>query len=130
MKSKGVSDGEIVIRISEVKWEEEINKEEVLSLANTAKHQLLWHQEQRRKEKEAEEKSKKDLIERCDAKYMWKLMKWTSKEKFGKEFILNDDNKFFITCLCYFLSGDPKFETELGFSFKKGRTDSRIFRNK
>jgi len=120
MKDKGLSEGEILLRISGVNWESEVNREEILKAANSSKHQDLWHKEQRVKEKEAEEKRIKDLVERCDAKYMWKLMKWTSKEKYKKDFILNSENKHFVTCLCYFLSGDPRFETELGYSFQKG----------
>ena len=47
-------------------------------------------------------------------------MAWTSKNVYGKTLIVNDDNKKIITALCFFISSDPRFETVLGYSFKKG----------
>lgn len=114
------SEQEALKKISEVDWDNEVNKEELFKIANSNRHQNLWHQQQRIREKEDELKKQKDLIERCTAKFMFKLMKWTSENKFGRKLIVNENNKRFITALCYFISRDEKFETELGFSFQKG----------
>lgn len=114
------SEQEILKRISEVNWEEKIDREEILKNANSNKHQNVWHEQQRKKEKEEKDNAYKRLIEKCDAKYMWKLMKWNSENNLEKKFILNEHNKTLVTCLCYFLSRDERFETELRFSFKKG----------
>jgi len=111
---------QILQKINETDWDKEFDKEELLKTANSNKHQDLWHQQQRIKEREDRETRYKNLIERCDAKYMFRLMKWTSQNKFNKQLQVNDDNKKFITTLCYFLSRDTKFETELGYSFRKG----------
>jgi DNA replication protein DnaC len=62
----------------------------------------------------------RDLKERCDAMYMFKLMKWTSQNEYGTPLIMNDQNKHFMAALCYFLSEDPRFETELGYDLNKG----------
>lgn len=116
----GFSEQEVLLRLSQVDWEKEVNQQAVIDRANSNKHQDLWHQEQRRIEKENELKKFKELSARCDAKYMFKLMKWSSLNEHGKELILNEHNKHFIVTLCYFLSNDARFETELGYSFKKG----------
>jgi len=120
MSGLGYTDEQIIAKIKEVDWMKEISKEQVLANANSIKHQDIWHSEQRRKEKEAQETAAKQLLERCTAKYMFQLMKWTSKNSFGKDLIVNNSNKHLITTLCYFLSNDDRFEKELGFSFKKG----------
>ncbi len=65
-------------------------------------------------------KKKKELIERCDATYMFKLMKWSSQNNFGRKLIVNENTTYLIKVLCYFLSNDIRFEKELGFSFSKG----------
>ena len=120
MADYGLSAEETLKKLAEIDFTKEIDRDAVLKAANSAKHQDLWHKEQRVKEKEAAEKARKELEERCDAKYMFSLMKWTSRNEFGKDLVVNENNKRFITAICFFLSRDPRFETELGFSFKKG----------
>ncbi len=120
MVNLGYTEREVLKKINENDWDAEINKKELFEYANTVRHQNLWHSQQRIREKEEEDKKTKELIERCTAKYMFKLMKWTSENKFGRKLIVNEMNKHLITTLCYFLSRDKKFETELGYSFEKG----------
>lgn len=120
MSQLGFLDQQILEKLKEINWEEEFDKQQLFADANAARHQDNWHKEQRKKEKDLEEKTKKDLLEKCTAKYMWSLMKWTSKNVYGKDFVLNDFNKHLVTALCYFLSRDERFEKELGYSFQKG----------
>jgi len=120
LREFGLSEQDILIKLSEIDWEKEIDRKGILRQANSSKHQNIWHSNQRVVEKENEQKRYKELSERCSAKYMFNLMKWTSENEHGKKLIVNDDNKFFITALCYFLSNDERFEKELGFSFKRG----------
>lgn len=120
MANLGFLEPQIFQKLKEINWEEEIDKEELFKTANANKHQDTWHQQQRVREKQEEEQRQKDLIERCTAKFMFKLMKWTSENKLGRKLIVNDFNKKLITTLCYFVSRDVKFETELGYSFQKG----------
>ena len=47
-------------------------------------------------------------------------MAHSSQQVFGKTLIVNESNKALITAICFFLSNDARFETELGLSFKKG----------
>ena len=114
------SEGDILKKIAETDWESQICRQTALKQANSAKLQNMWHEAQRKKEAANEAKNRLELITRCDASYMFKLMKWTSLNVFGKNLVVNQYNKLFITALCYFLSRDERFEKELGFSFSKG----------
>lgn len=120
LKNAGFSEQEIKKKLAEVDWIAKIDREKLLQTANSIKHQNLWHHEQREKEKTSEAQRMRDLKTRCDAKYMFKLMKWTSQNGLGKQLIVNEHNKHLITTLCYFLSEDPRLETELGYSPNKG----------
>lgn len=120
LRGQGFSEQEILKKLSEVKWNDAIDSKEILKEANARKQQDLWHHQQREKEKTAAEQRRQELEKRCDAKYMFRLMKWTSDHEFGKPLIVNEDNKHFITTLCYFLSGDERLDTELGYDKNKG----------
>ena len=111
---------EIMERIKQINWEEEIDKETLFRNANANKHQDLWHKEQREKEKQAEKNRIEEILKTWDAKYFFRWMKSVSKNRFGKDLIVNEYTKGLITTLCYFLSGDERFEKELGYSFRKG----------
>jgi len=120
MNELGMLDNQIETKLAEIDWEKDINKEEVFHRANMVKNHELWQKEQRIKEKEAEKKKQKELAEQWTAKRMYQQMAWTSQNEFGKKLIVNSDNKHLITALCYFVSRDEKFETELGYSLNKG----------
>ena len=120
LRSKGASEEEILKIIANTNWEEKIDRDKIIEFTNSAKHQKKWHDNQRKIEKENEEKKQKELIERCDAKYMFKLMQYTSLNELGKKLIVNDDNRHLITTLCFFLSYDLRFKDELGYDPNKG----------
>jgi len=120
LTEKGFSQDEIMKKLSQIDWQKEIDKKSLLAQANSRKQQDLWHHEQREKEKTLAAERQRELRVRCDAKYMYRLMKWTSDRVFGKPLRLHNDNKHFITALCYFMAEDERFETELGYSLKKG----------
>lgn len=120
MANLAYTEHQILEKIKETDWHSEFDKEELFKTANTNKHQNIWHAEQRAHEKLQEQKHREDLVNRCDAKYMFRLMRWTSENKLGRRLVVNQNNKKFITTLCYFMSRDKKFETELGYSFRKG----------
>lgn len=120
MKQLGYTDQQIFAKIKSVNWLNEIDKSSVLSAVNANKHQDIWMQKQRAADKESQKKDRHELHERCTAKYMYRLMKWISKNELGRDLILHDDNKHLIKTICFFLSADPRFETELNYSFNKG----------
>lgn len=115
-----LSEMETISRISQIDFEKEINKDEILKFANSCKHQENWQNERREKEKEEKIKKEEDLQKAWTAKRTYALMKWSSLKEYDRTLILNENNKHLITALCYFISNDERFENELGYSFKKG----------
>lgn len=121
--NKGQSTSKIEAALSKVKlisWVREINLPEVLSYANTCKHSKITQDELTKERKESEKKKREELEKKCDATYMFRLMKAVSKHKYGKDLIVNEHTTHLIKTLCFFLSKDTRFETELGYSFEKG----------
>lgn len=115
---------EIDLKISQINWLEKIDQDLILKRANSAKHYDRWIIEQRVKEKLNEEKRLKDLQEAWTARNLYKLMAWTSQNEYGKKLLVKDpktgnDFSKLITALCYFVSRDKRFETELGYSLDK-----------
>ena len=120
LRELGFSEMETMKKMSEINWEESFDKNELLRSANSIRHQENWHKEQREKERTEEEDRKKIINDTWTAKYFFRWMKSTSQIKFGKKLIVNEFNTPLITALCYFLSEDKRFETDLGYSPKKG----------
>lgn len=114
------SQNEIETKLKSIDWEVEINKEEIFQRANMVKNHELWQKEQRKREKEEEARKKKEMVDLWTAKRMYQHMSWVSQKEYGKKLVINNDNKSFITALCYFISRDEKFETEFGYSLNKG----------
>lgn len=120
---------QIDFKISEINWDERIDREAILQRTNSIKHYNRWIIEQRLKEKLDEERRLKELQESWTATNIYKLMAWTSQNEYGKKLIVKDKetgNDFtkFITALCFFVARDKRFETDfdpkLNYSLKKG----------
>lgn len=120
MRDKGLSEEKILLKLSEINWDNEIDIEEVLKRANSNKHYSIWQKELRRKEAEDAAQKKIELQKRCTAKYMYNLLAWTSKNSFGKDLIVNENTIPLIKAYCLFLSRDGKFLETPSFSFNKG----------
>lgn len=110
----------VEFKISEIDWQEGIDWELIFKEYNSARHYSIWEKEQRKKEIDEEQRKKEELVKRCTANYVFNVMKWTSKNVYEKDLLVNDDTTYLIKVLCFFLSNDPRFETELKFSFSKG----------
>jgi hypothetical protein len=120
MKDKGLSLEEVKLKISQIDWSEEIDIVETLERANSNLLYALWEQEQRELEKKEVELKQAKLKEAWTANQMFKLLRWTSEVEEGKKLIVNDYTMPLIKAMCYFLSEDERFESELGFSLSKG----------
>lgn len=120
MADKGIAEGTVRQKLSEIDWSKEIDRDAVLKDANHRKNIAIWQEQQRTEEKIQSEKLQKELQERCNAEYIWRVMSFASRAVYNKKLIVNDYTKPLIVTLCYFLSGDPRFETELGYDFNKG----------
>lgn len=120
MEQLAMTKEQIDFKICEINWEERIDRNEILQRANSIKNHEIWLKEKHKQDKIEEERKLKELQEHWTAKRVYNLMAWTSQQEYGKKLIVNNDNKKFITALCFFISNDIRFESELGFSFKKG----------
>lgn len=120
MKGLGYSDQQIAQKIKSIDFDTQINATAILKRANSNKNYEAWQKSQREKERLEEAKKALELKQLWTAKAMYSLMKWSSKSLFGKELIVNQYNKKLITALCFFVSEDERFETELGYNRRKG----------
>lgn len=120
MTNLGMPEGDIELKISLINWDEEIDKDSILRQANSIKHHEIWQKQQRIKEKELSIHKSEELKKIWTARFVYRLMAWTSKNVYGKDLIVNEDNKKLITAVCFFVSRDERFETELKYSFDKG----------
>lgn len=120
LTDKGLSKEVVSTTISGIDWNERIDREDVLKTANSNKLYSIWHQQQREKDKANFLKQQGELLKRCDAKYFYNLMAWASENNYGKKLICHEDNTPLIKTICFFLSNDKRFETEMGYSFNKG----------
>lgn len=120
---------QIDFKISQINWDERIDRDAILQRTNSIKHYDRWIIEQRAKEALHEENKKKELQKTWTATNIYKLMAWTSQNEFGKKLIVKDSktgNDFtnLITALCFFVSKDKRFETDfdpkLKYSLNKG----------
>jgi len=116
----GASEEQILAKLAGIDWMQEIDKMEVLKNANSNKHYTIWQKEQRKKEQQEEVTKSVELQTRCNAKYFYNLMAWTSENVYRKKLILHDDNTPLIRAICFFFSRDERFETELKFDLNKG----------
>lgn len=120
MADKGLKEEQILAKLASINFGDMLDMEGVLSAANSAKNYLKWQLEQREKDKNEAIAKEAELKSRCTAKYMYNVMAFASKNIYGKELIVHDDNLDLIKTLCFFLSRDSRFETELGYSLDKG----------
>lgn len=120
LANRGFNENSIWLKLSEIDFSKEINEAEILRIANSNKHRAIEQRRQFEKYVEEQRKEKEALINKCSAKYMFRLMSFTSKNVFGKKLMVNNDNSFLIKALCFYLSRDDRFEKELGLSLDKG----------
>jgi hypothetical protein len=109
----------IELKVKSIDWEKEIDVEEILRVANENKHAGIEIKEKLKQLEEQEKLDYEQLKKECDASYFFKVMSCASRN-YGKKLIQNEFNKPLIKTICFFLSEDPRFETELNFSLKKG----------
>lgn len=108
-------------KIAEINWDKEIDVNEVLRVANANKAQVLWHREQLKKSAEMEIAVRQEKLKMYNSAYFYKLMNVNHLRRFpNKKFEFDSDNERLIKTICFYLSEDSRFETELGFDRNKG----------
>lgn len=116
----GLSEMEVLSRMSQMDFESLINREETLKRANSNKLYDQWQKGQREKERREAALQLEQSKAFWTAKNFYNLMAWTSDKVYGKKLIVNESTTPLIKAICFFLSEDERFETELGFSHTKG----------
>jgi len=120
MADSGLNVNRIAQKMTEKDWAfTEAEKEKILTDAAKRK---LWHLEDKRAAEQRAlelENKKKALLESWTAEEFMRLICTHYFAKHGK-FIERPDQLKYFKAICYFLSLDKRFETELGFSFKRG----------
>ncbi|MFD2921994.1 hypothetical protein ACFS6H_19900 [Terrimonas rubra] len=120
MNEASANQFQIEMRIKNTNWDQLINRDEILKLANSSKLHLEWEKQQRLKEKEAEKELKAEISKRCDAKYFYKILKKGCQGIKNKPLIVSNETLPLIKALCFFFSEDERFESELGYNLQKG----------
>jgi DNA replication protein DnaC len=120
MADSGLNPNRIAQKLSEIEWKfSDEAKEKILTEAAKRK---IWHLEDlaaREKNRKAMEEKKQSIKAAWTADEYMRLIRTHYTAKQGK-FIERPDQSKYFKALCYFLSDDVRFETELNYSFKKG----------
>ena len=95
------------------------DRDEVLNIANNKKHYAIEMSHLRLEDFQRRSDEERKVKDYWDYQRMYNLLLFES-DNLGVEFEYNDDNKLAVQALCFFLSGNERFETELGYSFQKG----------
>lgn len=95
------------------------NTETVLTDALKRKIRAIGIEYDRKKREDEEVEKWRVLYRQCDANYFYNLIKRHFLQKHG-EFKIVDSQQKFIKSICFFFGNDIRFESELGYSFKKG----------
>jgi DNA replication protein DnaC len=111
---------EIFSKLSRINWEETIDRDQVLKLANTAKLQEQWRESQKVKRRQEEESQHKELEVFWTYTRVFNLMKWNSEHVFGKPFDQDTDNLKAVKAICFFVSRNDRFISELKYDARKG----------
>ena len=114
---------DVEAKLAAVDWENifsQSQKREILQRYNANKIYEKWQADQRKTEKEQALEKQKKLIADWTATKMYRHMAWSSEKKFQKKFLLNENNRNLVAAVCFFLTQDPRFESELNFDLNKG----------
>lgn len=121
LTDKGInSEFEILSKMDSLDISTKIDVVEILERANSNKVYDEWQKKRRIEERLEAERKLQDIKSFWTAKNVLKLMKWTSESVYGKKLIINEQTTGLIKTICFFLSEDPRFETELNHSLSKG----------
>lgn len=94
--------------------------DKIIADANQRKHWQLEHEENRKNRLEKQRVEMEEAIKVWDANKFYKLIKHYFRANLNKEYLTDQESIRLTTVVCFFMSHDERFETELGFNFKKG----------
>lgn len=119
MAEKGEPSAKTEQKMAEIDWMQRIDIPAIIASANQRAH---WEEERKRDREEklkAHREEREKMISEWTAGKFYQKIKSHFIHRHGT-FFMQPWNDVFIKAVCFFLSADPRFETELGFSFNKG----------
>lgn len=119
MQSAGYSLQAIETRLKTIDFKAEIDEHELLSNANMRKHWQIEDIEETKKMKEQKVLEQNKLADKCNANYFFHLMK-VSFEQEKKRLVVDEFSASYIKALCFFMSKDERFASELELDPNKG----------
>jgi DNA replication protein DnaC len=120
MISKNAAEERIELMIRRKEFRKMFRIRPLLAQINELKYWELVDQKAKEDKIERERIERERIEKECDYRYMFRVLRANSLRMEGRELICNDDNQHYIKAMCFFLSNDPRFETEMGYSLNKG----------
>ncbi len=120
-QAAGIPEARIMLILAQKDFLKELGGiDNILTEANKRKH---WEMEREENRKNREEKNKQDreqLLKLWQANIFLRVIKDYFTCILEKKFVIDSNNLPLVSAVCFFMSKDERFETELGFNFKKG----------
>lgn len=120
MADLGYKEEAILARIATVDWASEFDHKEILTQVNSNKNHAVWQYQERDRQREEKLRRQQELQARYTAEFFYRMMQWACQEQYRHKLDMHDWQRKLITVICMFLSRDPRFETDLGYTFAKG----------
>jgi DNA replication protein DnaC len=120
MSGMGYSQAQIDAELNTTNWREVINIDQVIATANAAFLQDQWRQKRDNEAKAQRKAEINDLVKFWTYSRMYSLMKINSERLFNRPFLHNLENDTAIKALCFFVSRNDRFMTELNLNPQKG----------
>lgn len=120
MRQAQMNLNQIEEKLNTMDFNEEFDRQAYLKKVSDLKY---WDIEKQNREADYNRQKREEmesLHKYWDANKMYEYLYWSSSNLYGKTLVWNDNNLHYIKSMCFFLSMDTRFETELKYSFKKG----------
>lgn len=119
LNNYGHTKATVEFKLSCIDFKSLIDEFDLLSKANVRKQWEIEQINMRISRKNKENNIFEGIKEKCTANYFFKLM-LQSFHREGKTFIQDEYSNPYIKIICFFMSMDSRFESELNLSLKKG----------
>lgn len=120
-QAAGLPEARIMLILAQKDFLKELGGiDKIIADANERKHWFQEHEENRKSRLERERLEKDELSKVWSPHMFHKLIKHYFRTDLIKEFAYDESNTLLLKAVCFFMSKDERFETELEYSFKKG----------
>ena len=120
-QAAGIPEARIMLILSQKDFLKELGGTEAIVVeANKRKHWQQEHEQNRKIRLDLEKQNKKELLELWTARIFLRVIKDYFTCKLEKKYVVDANNIPLTTAVCFFMSKDERFETDLLGSFNKG----------